>query len=50
MTITFVDKILNEPCNHEWYTEHNNWVGIGYICMYCNERKYIKNKVRTMNC
>lgn len=47
---TFADKILSEPCEHEWYVQHSNWCGTGYYCIYCNKTKYIKNEPRMTNC
>lgn len=47
---TFADKILSEPCDHEWYVEHQNWAGTGLICIYCDEKDYRKNEVKLMDC
>lgn len=47
---TFADKILNEPCDHEWELESSNWVGRNYKCIYCEEENYKKNEVTMMDC
>lgn len=47
---TFADKILSEPCDHEWQLISSNWMGSNYECIYCQAQDYEKNEVGTMNC
>ncbi len=47
---TFADKILSEPCDHNWKYISSNWMGANVKCIYCDECDYIANEVRMTDC